>query len=88
MDTPKVNQDGHLLAGFGDIANLKTLVEEGSFDVHSKDQYGRSAIHSAARNGHTPIVTFLLEQGVDVNVQDGEGLTALIHATNANQEEK
>ena len=47
-------------------------------DVHEVEvATGRGALHKAAFWGHIETVEFLLGEGLDVNVQDKEGDTAL-----------
>jgi len=38
---------------------------------------GRTALHYAAWNGHSELVSILLSQNANVNAQDSEGTTAL-----------
>jgi len=50
------------------------------------DGNGATALHRSATHGHASMVEFLLTMpGVEVNTQDGNGSTALIEATKANQ---
>lgn len=44
------------------------------------DAEGCACIHLAAQFGHTPVVAFLVTQGVDVDVPDRGGMTALMWA--------
>lgn len=43
-------------------------------------QANRTALHLAARNGHTEVVADLLKSGADVNATDHDGMTALHRA--------
>jgi hypothetical protein len=60
-----------------DIDTLRILLEEGkSFDACNRN--GESILHLACRRGNLETVRFLLlEAGVDANVQDDMGRTAL-----------
>jgi len=59
----------------GDADFVELLLAAGS-DVNAKNVFGGTALHYAARNGHTAIVELLLAAGADVNAQDS-GWTAL-----------
>tara|TARA_B100000686_G_C16496317_1_gene814740 strand:+ start:453 stop:767 length:315 start_codon:yes stop_codon:yes gene_type:complete len=39
------------------------------------------SLFAAAKNGHREMMTFFLDRGDNPNMQDSEGLTALMHAT-------
>ncbi|KAH6855496.1 ankyrin repeat-containing domain protein [Chaetomium sp. MPI-CAGE-AT-0009] len=45
------------------------------------------ALHMAAKRGHSGIIRFLLQQNVDINERDSDGLTALMYAAAAGHEE-
>ena len=49
-------------------------------DVSKQDEFGRSALHQAAENGHKEIVEMLLAKGADINATDKYGSTALQYA--------
>ena len=53
----------------GDVATVKTLLDEG-VDVNTKFRYGATALSFAADHGHLEVVKLLLERGADVNVKD------------------
>src|SRR5690606_805799 len=68
------------LAMHGSVGKMKAIASE--VDVHELEQSsGRSALHKAAYWGHIKAVRYLLERGLDVNVQDHCGDTALHDAT-------
>lgn len=72
----------------GDIATLKTLLEEDSSLLEAKDKDGSTALHCAAWKGHQAVVTFLLASGANVNAHnenDHWGTTALHAAAHANR---
>ncbi|XP_065217906.1 palmitoyltransferase ZDHHC17-like isoform X2 [Planococcus citri] len=54
------------------------LVQNGA-DSTFVDSEGLSCIHVAARFAHTHIIAYLVATGVDINVIDRAGLTALMH---------
>ncbi|MDE0684573.1 MAG: ankyrin repeat domain-containing protein, partial [Candidatus Poribacteria bacterium] len=53
-----------------------------SIDVNLKDAVGRSPLRIAAEKGDINVVTFLIENGADVNVTDANGNTSLIFIIN------
>ena len=62
----------------GDMAALDGT----SIDVNRKDAVGRSPLCIAAERGDIDVVTFLIENGADVNVTDVNGNTPLIFIIN------
>jgi ankyrin repeat protein len=62
----------------GDLAEMQQLAAEG-FDVNLMDEIGKGALHYAVDGGHYKIVSWLLENGADVNLHDEDmiGETAL-----------
>lgn len=48
--------------------------------LNAKDIFGNTALHCAAARGHTDVVQVLIEKGADVDLQDGNGETPLMHA--------
>ncbi|KAG9453603.1 hypothetical protein H6P81_006507 [Aristolochia fimbriata] len=61
----------------GDVGRLKSLLEKPGRIVNFCDQYGLTALHSAAIKGHADIVAMLAEFGMDVEGRDIEGHTPL-----------
>lgn len=65
----------------GDVAKVKELLDSGAdINYHSqpKKGTGRTALCEAALKGKLEVVRLLIEQGADLNVQDGSmGFTAL-----------
>lgn len=66
------------LASGGYIETLEWKLSE--FDVNSKDEWNRTALMEASRNGCSKVVGLLLENGGNVNDKDVFGRTALIYA--------
>jgi len=63
------NDDLIAAARKGDLAAVKTLVEQGA-SVETKTPYGQTPLYVAAMNGHEPVVQFLLEKGASTDVKD------------------
>lgn len=71
-------------AGAGDIATLRTMLENGT-DVNAKDEtFGQTALIIASRMGRSEVVELLLAKGADSNVADNYGQTALHWARKKN----
>jgi ankyrin repeat protein len=65
------------------IEDVKKYVAKG--DINNKGEpYGHTALHVASYYGYADIVTYLCEQGADVNVQANDGTTPLIFAAQNN----
>ncbi|KAF9153098.1 hypothetical protein BG015_004079 [Linnemannia schmuckeri] len=62
-----------LAASDGDLAAVKTFINEKGISINAQDEFGYSALHAAASYGHKELITYLLENGADVNIQDPEG---------------
>jgi ankyrin repeat protein len=52
----------HLAARLGDLARIKSLIEDGA-DVNAKDIGGDTPLHIAAAKGHEEVVKLLIEKG-------------------------
>ena len=68
-----------VLGGSSDIAQLKTMLEQGA-DVNFRDRFGKTPIMVASEMGHEYIAEILVDHGADVNLQSQRGLTALMFA--------
>ena len=74
-------------AGAGDIATIRTMLENGT-DVNAKDDtFGHTALIVASRMGRSEVVELLLAKGADSNVADNYGQTALHWARKKNFQE-
>uniref|UniRef100_A0A0B7A769 NAD-capped RNA hydrolase NUDT12 n=1 Tax=Arion vulgaris TaxID=1028688 RepID=A0A0B7A769_9EUPU len=61
-------------AARGDLDKLKNLIS--SVDIDVKSERGWTALMFAARNGHTSIISTLIEKGCDVSSLNASGQTA------------
>jgi uncharacterized protein len=59
------------------IETVKLLVEKGGVDVNTPGQYGWTALHAAAYQGLTDVISYLVSKGADVNQMDVFGQTPL-----------
>ena len=60
-------------ASVGDVAGC---LKEGA-DPNTRDKYGLTPLHRAARNSAPPLIKALLDPGADVNARDKNGATPL-----------
>ncbi|MDS4031397.1 MAG: ankyrin repeat domain-containing protein [Candidatus Contendobacter sp.] len=66
----------------GDMETVRYLADIG-VDVNTKSKNGGlTALMMATMNGHTKLVSLLLERGADVNMKTEDGYTALMMASN------
>ncbi len=75
--------NGDMLVGLTNIGQIKAiqeLIATGKVDVNYKDENGNSAINIAARHNDFDIVQLLVENGANVNTQDGWGRTPILWA--------
>ena len=57
---------------------VRTILEEGPLNINELGDNEETVLHYAAREGHTDIVRELCSvEGVDVNILNNEGWTAL-----------
>ena len=63
-------------ARFGDLATLKTLLNQGA-NINSRNGFGKTSLHLAAQQGYTNMVKELLKRGAFVNPRDRLGMTPL-----------
>ena len=75
----------HSAAEGGSMIIVRALAERGA-NLQVKDQNRRTALHKAAYYGHSDVVEFLVDNGLDVNAKANEsssggyGVTPLHHA--------
>lgn len=65
----------------GDLKTIQELIAQGQVDVKDKDEFGSTAMHLAAEEGHDQIVQYLIDHGVDVNAKDDLDRTPIFYAT-------
>ena len=61
------------------VESIRLLVAAGA-NLRAADTQGRTALHGAALWGLTDVVTFVHQNGADINAKDKRGLTPLDHA--------
>jgi len=61
----------------GDLEVVMRCVEENPRVVEICDNFGRTALHVAAKNNFMEVASYLLNQGADVNVVTFSNQTAL-----------
>ena len=80
-------QDAERAIRGNDLAKMKLLLGQDHGLVSSRNQYGWTLLHLAARLGREDIAELLLANGADVNARDRLGLTPLHDAANAGRTE-
>ncbi len=69
----------HEAAKEGDLAKVKSLIEEGS-DVNAGDEKGFTPLHFAAYGGYKEVAELLTLKGANVNAAEITGATPLHYA--------
>ena len=64
-------------AAYGDFDTLKRLADETPGILKTPDGQGYYCLQWAALNNRVAIITYLLDQGCDINIEDPTGQTAL-----------
>ncbi|XP_077413089.1 KN motif and ankyrin repeat domain-containing protein 4-like [Vanacampus margaritifer] len=64
----------------GDMGVVRRLMELGNINIRSS-QTGQTALHLAVRHGRVVMVRLLLSCAADANIQDAQGTTALMFAS-------
>ena len=55
--------------GKGCAEIIRSLIAAGA-NVHAEDEYGRTPLHTAAKEGHTKLILILIEAGADIHAKD------------------
>lgn len=63
----------------GDIQQVGELLDAGA-NINARDQYGQTALMTAAHDGHVELVRLLVERGAELNAAAKYNLTALMLA--------
>ena len=79
------SMDALAAAAMGDLALVSDFVKTGGADV--RDARGRTPLMKAAGRGHTQVVSFLIDQGADVNAKTTSGWTSLLNAAKEGQKD-
>eukprot|EP01041_Mallomonas_annulata_P002200 gene2200-4279_t len=90
-DITVVNSDGftplHYVCMLGQVSLLgKILSSKGQIDISVGSDSAPSLLHCASDHGHDEIISILLEStGVDVNITDSQGRTAIHYASKSGE---
>ncbi|POS81524.1 hypothetical protein DHEL01_v200097 [Diaporthe helianthi] len=84
----------HLAASMGNLSVVRLMLEQfsrsQSFRIDSCDNHGSSALHLTCRylssEAQVETIAFLLDQGADPSLKDGEGLSSMTRAKHASPE--
>jgi len=85
MADSAVSDFDSIVACFNDIDKLTKLLETG-IDINSqnnRDIWDSSVLHYAVCKNNLAVIEILLKYGADIDLQDREGYTVLIHAAAA-----
>jgi hypothetical protein len=84
--TPEPSADGPLqqAAARGDVASVRSLLQQSTVSINERDRLGRTALLLAVMNDQEAVVRALLERGADPNLSDAEGRTPLAIARERN----
>jgi hypothetical protein len=75
--TTSGNTGMHDAAEKGDVAEIKTLLDQDPSLVNSKDDHAWTPLHVAAKAGQMDAVILLLDRGADLKAKDVKGWTPL-----------
>jgi ankyrin repeat protein len=62
----------------GNVERVNFLIKEGGVPINAQDETGFSPIHAAASYGQLDLLQYLVENGADVHLRDGDGDTPLL----------
>jgi ankyrin repeat protein len=71
---------------FGELEILKKLCENEEAPIHEADDRGFTPLCWAARNGHNPVLTYLIDKKCSMEQGSFAGMKPLHHACNKNLE--
>ncbi|XP_064418014.1 ankyrin repeat domain-containing protein 26 [Latimeria chalumnae] len=74
----------HKAASTGDLSKTRQLVKK--HDVNQLDKENRTPLHLACANGHTDVVSFLVESNSKLNLCDNDNRSPLMKAVQCQQE--
>ncbi|EGO29202.1 hypothetical protein SERLADRAFT_456645, partial [Serpula lacrymans var. lacrymans S7.9] len=77
----------HICAFWGFTQTIEYELQNGAVVDQRDDFAGCTPSHIAAIRGHLKVVSLLLDQGHDVNLQDRRGMTSLSYAADCGNEE-
>uniref|UniRef100_A0A4W2EJT7 Uncharacterized protein n=1 Tax=Bos indicus x Bos taurus TaxID=30522 RepID=A0A4W2EJT7_BOBOX len=77
----------HKAAIVGNVAKVQQILLLGKNGLNDRDKMNRTALHLACANGHSAVVTLLLERKCLLNLCDNENRTALMKAVECQEEE-
>lgn len=73
MSKLPANEAVHVLAATGDLEQLKSFLQQYPDLKNARSIRNRNLLHTAAENGQSNVVQYLLEQGFNPNEQDDQG---------------
>jgi len=59
------------------LSTVLYLCETGKLDMNVRNNYGRTALHSAVLRGKSEVIKELLASGIEPTIRDNDGKTAL-----------
>ena len=68
-------------SAIGDVSMVRLLLTQVDLEDNHCDEGNTSALICASQGGHREVVKMLLENGAQVDLQDGKGWSALMHAS-------